>query len=226
MLGGIDTVVNSVANFGALAKVVRSMDLTNMRSLLTSVSEGGEVAGQMFRDFIQKAPPYWRIAAELATEKELTFGEFSKEGTYVNPAYLMFAEATGTWDKAVWMFDLQPVFPPREGKSTFHGSEWRINPDNNQARKNFLHARHFFLLSGLDRNAREIGSIISPAIIEEAGRFEPGEKEQSVLPAETVGIPGAFSAFAEGIGIYKVEEAPTELVVQPRIERAIKKELE
>jgi len=226
MLGGIDTVVNSVANFGALAKVVRSMDLTNMRSLLTSVSEGGEVAGQMFRDFIQKAPPYWRIAAELATEKELTFGEFSKEGTYVNPAYLMFAEATGTWDKAVWMFDLQPVFPPREGKPTFHGSEWRINPDNNQARKNFLHARNFFLLSGLDRNAREIGSIISPAIIEEAGRFEPGEKEQSVLPAETVGIPGAFSAFAEGIGIYKVEEAPTELVVQPRIERAIKEELE
>ena len=216
MLGGLDTVVNSVANFGALGKTLLSMDLTKT----------GEVIGQMGRDFIEKAPPQFRILAELATDKELSFGEFRKEGTYINPAYLQFAEATGAWETAVWLFDLQPVFPPREGKSTFHGSEWRINPDNDQARKNFYQARNLMLLIGLDRNAREVGSIFTPSFIEEVGRFEPGEKEQSVLPAEAVGIPPAFSAFAEGIGIYKVEEAPTELTIQPRIERAIKEELE
>jgi hypothetical protein len=216
MLGGLDTVVNSVASFGAFSRAVLSMDLTKT----------SEVIGQLGRDYIEKAPPYAKLLAEAVFQEELSFGDFRREGTYINPAYLQWAEATGGWDAAVVFFDLQPVYPPREGKPTFHGSEWRINPDNKQARKFFYQARNVFLLSGLDRNAREIGSILTPSFIEEAGRFEPGEKEQSILPAETFGLPAALSAFAEGLGIYKVEEAPTELTIQPRIERAIKEELD
>ena len=64
-----------------------------------------------------------------------------------------------------------------------------------------------------------------PALIRESGSYKPGEKETSVLPAKEYGIPQYLSAFAEGIGLYKVEEAPTTLQIQPRIERALEDEI-
>lgn len=219
MLSGVDTVVSGVANFGAMAKAIAG---TLTEADLTIL--GGQI-GQLGRDYFDNAPPEVKLVMQFVVNKEFSFGEFRKEGTYVNPSYLIWAEATGNFDHAVWFFDLQPVNPPREGKPTFHGTEWKINPDNDNARKNFSYARNLFMLAGMERASREYGSMLGPALIRESGSYKPGEKETSVLPAKEYGIPQYLSAFAEGIGLYKVEEAPTTLQIQPRIERALEDEI-
>lgn len=230
-IGAMDTLVWGAINFGWRERAAGK----------TSLGSGLQRAGEAGRIAIDVARPEARMTAELITDKEFSFGEFGKESTYLHPSYIKWLHATGNWERAVVFLNLHPRFPPREGKSTYDGVEWRIDPEDKQARKFFLFLRNLSLIAGTDRAVRDYGNLLPPEVVAEAEHYTnkmfndktgeirieivPGQEEWSTLPLEERNrLLQNFMAIAEGAGVYRVEAAPSAEVVEPRFLRQIEKE--
>jgi hypothetical protein len=231
-IGAMDTLVWGAINFGWRE---RAAGKTSLESGLQRAGEAGRIA-------IDVARPEARMIAEVTTDKEFSFGEFGKESTYLHPSYIKWLHATGNWEQAVVFFYLLPRLPPREGKSTYDGVEWRIDPEDKRARKFFLFVRNLSLIAGTDRAVRDYGNLLPPELVAEAEHYTnkmfndktgeirieivPGQEEWSTLPAEgRHRLLQNFMAGLEGAGAYRVEAAPSAEVVEERFLRQIEKEV-
>ena len=173
------------------------------------------------------APPVARFGAALAGV-QVQFGDLvvdpQRQSGYINPAYINFLVATGKWEAFKPMFNVT-ARAPREGKASYQGFEWRIHPKDSNAKSRWQAWQAGFLLTGMDRTAREYSNIIVPQF-----QIEGLEQQDTIeydLSADIgpVTVPGPVTEQLINLGVLGVERLPDEKEMSERILREVKGEL-